>query len=98
MPGSVLVPPSEAGLGTSVVAVVVVPVVAVVVFVVFVVVVIVPVIVVVANDHPEDLTSCKWSSGESNILQIIIQRIWPLANDICRDWPLTNDHLSPPSP
>ena len=34
-----------------------------------------------ANDHPEDLASCKWSSGGSGLLQMIIQQIQPLAND-----------------
>ena len=34
-----------------------------------------------ANDHPEDPASCKWSSWGSGPFQMIIQRIWPLAND-----------------
>ena len=38
-----------------------------------------------ANDLPDDLASRKWSFGGSCLLQMII---W-------RDWPLANDHLSP---
>ena len=34
-----------------------------------------------ANDHPVDPASCKWSFGGSSLLQMIIQRIRPLAND-----------------
>ena len=34
-----------------------------------------------ANDHPKDRASCKWSSGGSGHLQIIIRRIRPLANN-----------------
>ena len=41
-----------------------------------------------ANDHLEDLAPCKWSSGGSGLLQMIIQRNRPLAND----------HPSPSSP
>ena len=48
-----------------------------------------------ANDHPEGLVSCKWSSWGTGLMQMIIRR----------DWPLANDHLkgpaslsSPPSP
>ena len=38
-----------------------------------------------ANDHPEDLATCKWSLRGSGLLQMIIQRIWPLANDHLKD-------------
>ena len=48
---------------------------------VIVVVVVVLVIVAVANDHLEDLASCKRSSKESRLLQLIIRRIRPPAND-----------------
>ena len=34
-----------------------------------------------ANDHPEDLASCRWSSRGAGLLQMIIQMIRPLAND-----------------
>ena len=34
-----------------------------------------------ANDHPEDPATCKWSFGGTGHLQMIIQRIRPLAND-----------------
>ena len=34
-----------------------------------------------ANNQPERLASCKWSSRGTGLLQMIIQRIWPLAND-----------------
>ena len=37
-----------------------------------------------ANDHPEDPASCKWSSRGSSFLQIIIR-------------PLVNDHLEDPA-
>ena len=38
-----------------------------------------------ANDHPEDLASCKWSSGGPSHLQMIIWRIRQLANDHLED-------------
>ena len=38
-----------------------------------------------ANDHPEDPTSCKWLSRGYGLLQMIIQRIRPLANDHLED-------------
>ena len=38
-------------------------------------------ITLVTLTHPEDLASCKWSSGGSDNLQMIIWRIRPLAND-----------------
>ena len=34
-----------------------------------------------ANDHPDGPASCKFSSGKTGLLQLIIQRIRPLAND-----------------
>ena len=34
-----------------------------------------------ANDHTEELASCKWSSGETSLLQMIIRKNQPLAND-----------------
>ena len=34
-----------------------------------------------ANDHPEWLASCKWSSAWICLLQIINRIKWPLAND-----------------
>ena len=45
-----------------------------------------------ANDHPEDPASCKWSSRGSGLLQMIIRMIRPLANDHPEDiatckWP-----------
>jgi len=39
------------------------------------------VVAVAANDHLEDLASCKRSSEDSNLLQSIIRNNWPLAND-----------------
>ena len=38
-----------------------------------------------SNDHPEDLATCKWSSGGSGHLQMIIWRDRPLANDHLED-------------
>ena len=38
-----------------------------------------------ANDHPEDLASCKWSYRGPSHLQMIIWRIWQLANDHMED-------------
>ena len=34
-----------------------------------------------ANDHPDGLASCKWSSGWNGLLQMIFGIDWPLAND-----------------
>jgi len=34
-----------------------------------------------ANDHPDRLTSCKWSFGSTSLLQIIIRIDQPLANN-----------------
>ena len=34
-----------------------------------------------ANDPPDDPASCKWSSGGSGLLEMIIRRDQPLAND-----------------
>ena len=45
-----------------------------------------------ANDHLEDPASCKWSSGGSGHLQIIIWWDRPLAMIIQRIWPLAHDH------
>ena len=42
-------------------------------------------VVVVANDHLEDPASCKRSSEESGLFQMIIQRTRPLANDQSED-------------
>ena len=39
-----------------------------------------------ANDHPEDTASCKLSSRGSGLLQIIIQRTWPHANNHPATW------------
>ena len=50
------------------------------------------------NHNPEDPASCKWSSGGTGHLQMIIQRIWPLANDFLEGPALVNDHLSPRLP
>ena len=60
-----------------------------------------------ANDHSEGLASCEWSSGEAGLLQMIIRRGRPLANNhlevgllqmiIRRDRPLANNHLEVPA-
>ena len=54
-----------------------------------------------AYNHLEDLASCKWSSGGSGLLHMIIRRIKPLANDhlpSANDHPpLANDHPEGPA-
>ena len=35
----------------------------------------------IANDHPDGPASCKWSSGQTGLLQMIIRMDRPLAND-----------------
>ena len=46
-----------------------------------------------ANDHPDGPTSCKWSSGWTGLLQVIIPIDRLLQMIIQRVWPLANDHM-----
>ena len=45
-----------------------------------------------ANDHPDELASCKWSSGWTDLLQMIIRMDWPLASYHPYGPPLANDY------